>query len=130
MLLSSHMLLTMEESIENQLQSLGIKTSRIDISPSELGHIRFHRTTEEVSYRASCSEGLIVATSDSEHDKSKVSCKKRIICLSDGTEGVYQHCVERDMDIAHYYLLRILYDVQEEKKLLEKITKSCLKIDL
>lgn len=118
-LMFTHMLFTMEKSIENQLQNLGIKISRIDVSPSELGHIRVHQTKETLNYLANCSDGLIMATFDSKQDK--ISCKKKIICLSDGTEGVYQRCSERDIDSAHYHLLRILYDVQEEKSLLEKI---------
>jgi hypothetical protein len=104
---------------------MGIKISSMIVSPSELGHIRCHNTRETKNYTASCSDGEIMATLS--HDHRKISCKKRIFCLSDGVEGVYQRYSERDMDAAHYYLLHILYEAQKEEKLLEKISNIARK---
>lgn len=113
MLLFSCTLLAMEKGIEHKLQKLGIKISRINIDSSELGHIRFHHTPKGMLYLATCSDGEIMATCCSK--SNTISCKKRIFCLSDGAEGVYQQYSERDIDSAYYHLLRILHKTQERR---------------
>lgn len=104
----------MEKNIESTLQNLGIKISRIDISPSELGPIRLHRTKDVLFYLANCSDGQIIATFCAKKDT--ISCRKRTYCHADGTDGVYQRYSERDIDVAHYHLLRILHENQERQE--------------
>lgn len=106
-------LFAMEEQVESELKKMGVKISSMVVSPSELGHIRLYSTGELDNYLANCSEGLIMATFCSK--TNTISCKKRIFCLSDGAEGVYQRYSERDIDPSHYYLLCILHKTQEKR---------------
>lgn len=103
----------MEEQVESELTKIGVKISSMVVSPSELGHISLHNTEGSEKYLANCSEGLIMATFCSK--TNTISCKKRIFCLSDGAEGIYQRYSERDIDPVHYYLLRILHKTQEKR---------------
>ncbi len=125
----SHTLFPMSGDVEQKLQAMGINPARIMIDIANIGRIHYQDVRlecvgERISYWATYEEGSIGGTLWKRGFAVDIECSISIRELS--VDGVMR-IKEKNINSAHYHLLRMLYWEQQMKESLQymdKLTKQ------
>lgn len=128
LLIFAHALFAMPEDIEQRLRAIGINPARIMIDVAKIGRIHYQDVRLEVvgermSYWATYEEGSIGGTLWRRGLAVDIECN---ICIRESSLDGVMHIKEKNINPAHYHLLRMLYWEQEKKESLQYMDKIAL----